>query len=261
MDQASLIALPAYLSEVLGRISLTEAVGYAGILLAIGTSATRTMIPLRSMSLAANAVFVVYGVMTGLAPTAVVNAILLPVNAVRLVQMIRLVRRVEHAASSDLSMDWLKPYMNPRSVCEGEVLFAKGDTAACLFYILQGRYRLRESGRELGPGELVGELAFVAPDRCRTQTLECVEAGAMLTISYEDLAQLYYQNPSFGFYFLGLTTGRLMQNITELEAEVEALRAKAPPARGPQAVRPAPLLPRRRDEREPQGLPSAPSPA
>jgi CRP-like cAMP-binding protein len=261
MDQASLIALPGYLSEVLGRISLTEAVGYAGILLAIGTSAMRTMIPLRSMSLAANVVFVIYGLLTGLAPTAVVNAILLPVNALRLVQMIRLVRRVEHAASSDLSMDWLKPYMNPRSVREGEVLFAKGDAAGCLYYILRGRYRLRESGRELGPGELVGELAFVAPDRCRTQSLECIEAGAMLTISYEDLAQLYYQNPSFGFYFLGLTTGRLMQNITELEAEVEALREGAGGVRPPQPARPALPLPRRRDEREPQGLPSAPSPA
>jgi CRP-like cAMP-binding protein len=261
MDQSSLLALPGYLSEVLGRISLTEAIGYAGILLAIGTSAMRTMIPLRSMSLAANAVFLVYGLLTGLAPTAIVNALLLPVNAIRLAQMIRLVRRVERAASSDLSMDWLKPYMNPRSVCEGEVLFAKGDAAGCLYYILRGRYRLRESGRELGPGELVGELAFVAPDRCRTQSLECIEAGAMLTISYEDLAQLYYQNPSFGFYFLGLTTGRLMQNITELEAEVEALRGVAAPTRAPQPLRPSTLLPQRRDEREPQGLPSAPSPA
>jgi hypothetical protein len=107
----------------------------------------------------------------------------------------------------------------------------------------------------------VGELAFVAPDRCRTQSLECIEAGAMLTISYEDLAQLYYQNPSFGFYFLGLTTGRLMQNITELEAEVEALREGAGGVRPPQPARPALPLPRRRDEREPQGLPSAPSPA
>jgi uncharacterized protein YjeT (DUF2065 family) len=136
MDQASLIALPGYLSEVLGRISLTEAVGYAGILLAIGTSAMRTMIPLRSMSLAANVVFVIYGLLTGLAPTAVVNAILLPVNALRLVQMIRLVRRVEHAASSDLSMDWLKPYMNPRSVararcCSPRAMRRAASTTSC----------------------------------------------------------------------------------------------------------------------------------
>jgi len=238
-----------------------EAIGWFGAALAITGSAMKTIIPLRCVGIGANICSLIFSSFTGNYPSLVVNLILLPLNSVRLYQMLRLIKRVKHASKSDLSMDWLKPYMNPRSVREGEVLFAKGDAAGCLYYILRGRYRLRESGRELGPGELVGELAFVAPDRCRTQSLECIEAGAMLTISYEDLAQLYYQNPSFGFYFLGLTTGRLMQNITELEAEVEALRESAGGVRPPQPARPALPLPRRRDEREPQGLPSAPSPA
>lgn len=259
MDQASLAALPGYLSEVLGRVSLAEAIGYAGVVLAIGTSAMRTMIPLRSMSVVTNAVFLVYGLLMGVVPTVVVNTILLPLNAGRLVQMVRLVRQVRRSASSDLSMDWLKPFMHPRSVREGEVLFRKGEEASCLYYTLQGRYRLQESGREIAPGQLVGELGFVSPDRCRTQTLACVEAGAVLTISYDELAQLYHQNPSFGFYFLSLTTGRLLQNIGALEAEVAQLRGARAPARSmselqrPQTWRPETL--------EPQGLPSAPSPA
>ena len=72
----------------------------------------------------------------------------------------------------------------------------------------------------------VGELGFVAPDHCRTQTLECVEPGAVLTITYDDLRQLYHQNPEFGFYFLSLTSARLMQNLAAAERELAALRSR-----------------------------------
>jgi CRP-like cAMP-binding protein len=43
-----------------------------------------------------------------------------------------------------------------------------------------------------------------------------------LTITYEKLMELYFQNPEFGYYFLRLTTERLMQNIARLEGTVEA---------------------------------------
>ena len=42
---------------------------------------------------------------------------------------------------------------------------------------------------------------------------------------------LYFQNPTFGFYFLRLTTERLLQNITRLEtmlAQRELAPSKAP---------------------------------
>ena len=35
-------------------------------------------------------------------------------------------------------------------------------------------------------------------------------------VSYDDLRQLFFQNPAFGFYFLRLTTGRLFDNLTRL---------------------------------------------
>ncbi len=39
----------------------------------------------------------------------------------------------------------------------------------------------------------------------------------MLTISYLDLKQLYFQDPKFGFYFLRLTSERLFRDIRRLE--------------------------------------------
>jgi CRP-like cAMP-binding protein len=105
------------------------------------------------------------------------------------------------------------------------VLFAKGDAAECMFYTVQGRFRLRESGLALGPGQMVGEMGFLAPENRRTQTLECVETGEMLTISYDQLRQLYFQNPEFGFYFLRLTSERLFQNMSKVEQELALVRS------------------------------------
>ena len=34
----------------------------------------------------------------------------------------------------------------------------------------------------------------------------------MLTITYEKLLEIYFQNPQFGYYFLVLTSQRLLEN-------------------------------------------------
>ena len=78
---------------------------------------------------------------------------------------------------------------------------------------------------ELPPGRFMGELGFVAPKNRRTQTVKCIEDGDVLTITYEKLLELYFQNPEFGYYFLRLTSERLMQNISRLEALLEATKA------------------------------------
>jgi len=66
---------------------------------------------------------------------------------------------------------------------------------------------------------------MLAPDNRRTATLECVEDGKVLSITCEQVEQLYYQNPTFGFYFLRLATARLFDNISRLENEMTRQRA------------------------------------
>lgn len=208
----------------LQAMTLPEAIGYVGVVLSITGSSMRTMIPLRCFNVVTNAVFITYGLLAGVYPTLAAHLVLLPMNGFRLVQMLRLVRRVRRASAGDLSMDWLKPFMNRVTVAAGAVLFRRGDPAGCLHYTMSGRYRLAELALEVGPGRVVGELGVLAPDRRRTQTLECVEAGEVLTISYDELRQLYFQDPEFGFYFLRLTSGRLFENLAGLEGEVARLR-------------------------------------
>ena len=90
-----------------------------------------------------------------------------------------------------------------------------------MFCTVTGRYRLIELGIELKPGQVVGELAMLAPDNRRTATLECIEDGEALSITYDQVEQLYYQNPTFGFYFLRLATARLFENIQRLQDDLE----------------------------------------
>jgi len=202
-----------------------EALGWLGAALAITGSAMKTIIPLRCIGIATNVVSLTHASIMGLYPSMTVNLILLPLNAVRLYQMLRLIRKVKQASNSDLSMDWLKPFMTRRKVETGEILFAKGDGATCMFYTLSGRYRLRELGIELMQGHVVGEMGFMSPDNKRTQTLECLESGEVLSISYDQVRQLYFQNPEFGFYFLRLTSERLFNNMAKMETEIARLRA------------------------------------
>jgi CRP/FNR family cyclic AMP-dependent transcriptional regulator len=205
-----------------------ELLGYAGAAVNIVTYSMRTMIPLRIMAIASNCIFIVYGSIGSVYPILVLHAVLLPLNAYRLREMLRLVANVRNAAQNDLQLDWLKPFMAKRRYAKGDVLFRQGDPAGEMFFTLSGRFLLRELSLELGVGEMVGELGLLAPENRRSQTLECVEAGEVLTIAYDQVRQLYFQNPAFGFYFLRLTTRRLFQNVARLEGELASLRGRPP---------------------------------
>lgn len=208
-------------------MNIFELLGYVGGVFNIVTYSMKTMIPLRIMAIVSNCVFITYGASARIYPVLILHVILLPLNAVRLREMLQLVKRIREAVHGDVSMDWLKPFMSKRHYARGDVLFRKDDVAQDMFFILTGRFRLRELNMELGAGQVVGELGLLAPGNHRTQTLECVEDGEVLTIKYDEVRQLYFQNPEFGFYFLRLTTQRLFQNIARLEDEVATLRGRA----------------------------------
>ena len=151
----------------------------------------------------------------------VVQSVMLLLNSYRLHQMLQLVRDVKKSVNSDLSMEWLKPFMTERNCAAGEMLFYKDEKAEDMLYIVSGRFSLVESGIELPVGAIVGELGMLSPSNMRTQTLECVEAGLVLSVSYSKVEELYVQNPAFGFYFLRLASARLFQNIETLQQQLD----------------------------------------
>ena len=197
----------------------------------VATLSMRTMIPLRVFGILTNIVLIVSAIPTHNYATLVLHSVLLPLNSYRLHQMLQLVRDVKKSVNSDLSMEWLKPFMTERKCAAGEVLFYKDEKAESMFYIVSGRFQLVESGIELPVGAIVGELGMLSPSNMRTQTLECIEAGLILSVSYKQVEELYVQNPAFGFYFLRLASARLFQNIETLEQRLAqyAGRRRPPP--------------------------------
>lgn len=191
----------------------------------VATASTKTMVPLRILAIVTNCILITYfAVMHSWVPL-LLQAAALPLNGWRLYQMIVLISNVREAIRGKPSLDWLKPFMAERRFRKGDLLFAKGETANEMFYILTGRYVLAELGIEIAPGHLVGELAMLAPDNRRTATLECIEEGNVLSITYEQVEELYYQNPTFGFYFLKLATARLFDNVSRMENELARRQA------------------------------------
>jgi CRP-like cAMP-binding protein len=159
-----------------------------------------------------------------------VQVVMLSLNSWRLHQMLQLIRDVRKSVNSDLSMDWLKPFMTERKCVAGEVLFYKDEKAEDMLYIVSGRFKLVESGIELPVGAIVGELGMLSPSNMRTQTLECIEGGLILSVSYTKVEELYVQNPEFGFYFLRLSSARLFENLNSLQQQLDQYRAAAKPA-------------------------------
>jgi CRP-like cAMP-binding protein len=206
-------------------MSLTLGLGWLAAALTLASFFQKRMIPLRALAIGANVVFVGYALLVQAWHVMALHSILLPFNIVRLVEMKRLTEKVRVASQGDLGMDWLKPFMTSRRARKGDILFAKGDVADAMYYTVSGAYRLVEIDKGLASGEVVGELGLIAPDNRRTLTFECVEDGELLTISYAQVKQLYYQNPQFGFYFLQLTSARLFQDIRRLEERLAATTA------------------------------------
>jgi len=206
------------LAGMLGQIAdvqISEWLGYAAAGLVFATFSMKTMVPLRVIAIASNVLFLLYGYLHPAYPVLVLHLALLPLNLWRLQQMLALVRETAAAHDSDLDMNWIKPFTTTRDMKPGEVLFRKGDPASL---------RIPELGIAIPPGEVAGELGMLSPDNLRTQSAVCVDGGQILVITYDQVLQLIFQNPKFGYYFMQLSARRLFENMKRMQAEIERLR-------------------------------------
>jgi hypothetical protein len=204
----------------LANITLANMFALIGAIFFVATLLTQTMVPLRVANMIGCAFFAGFGALTGTVTTFLLYLLMVPINAFRLRQMLILVKKARSATQGDTSMEWLKPFMTERKYRKGDVLFKKDDTANEMFLTLTGKFLVTEIKVELPPGRLMGELGFLSPDNKRTATVECLEDGHVLTITYEKLLEIYFQNPQFGYYFLVLTSQRLLENIARLEGVI-----------------------------------------
>jgi len=209
-------AVMAYLAAVLSsptQIVATLA-GALGIGLVVSGALTRTMLPLRWLVVGSDASMLVFGALHPSTITMVVATCLLPINLYRAIEVTRLTRRVVRAqADADLAGVWLKPYMKPRKLKAGQVLFNEGDEADRMYLLVDGNLELVDLGKPLERGRIFGEIALFSPTRRRTHTARCVTACTVLEIHESTVKQLYFQNPAFGFHLIELLAGRLSADI------------------------------------------------
>jgi Cyclic nucleotide-binding domain len=213
------------LEIVLANINLANMFALFGAIFFVATLLTHTMVPLRVANMIGCAFFAAFGALSGDIKTLLLYLLLLPINAIRLRQMLTLVKKARSAAEGDTSMEWLKPFMTDRKYRKGNILFKKDDPAHEMLLTVSGKFLVKEIGVELPPGRLMGELGFLTPDNRRTATIECIEDGHVLTIAYEKLLEIYFQNPQFGYYFLVLTSHRLLENLARMEGIVAQNKA------------------------------------
>ena len=209
----------------LANITLANAFALVGAIFFVATLLTHTMVPLRVANMVGCMCFAAFGVLAHDIKTFLLYLLLLPINGVRLHQMLRLVKKARAATAGDMSMEWLKPFMTTRKYRKGDTLFKKDDPANEMLLTVTGKFLVTEINVEVPPGRLMGELGFLSPDNRRTATIKCTEDGQVLSITYEKLLEIYFQNPQFGYYFLVLTSQRLLENISRLETIVAQNKA------------------------------------
>lgn len=71
-----------------------EPVGYLASLLVLATFCMRDMVALRVVAIASNVAFIAYGGLADIGPVLLLHVLLLPVNVLRLVELLRSLRPV-----------------------------------------------------------------------------------------------------------------------------------------------------------------------
>ena len=181
----------------------------------------RGMVPLRTLSLCSNVLLISYAMghlkldwsQLIVSPEFLLNVILLPMNAKRLIEILRLTKQIEQVTEKSPVSEWLLPHMHMHKHKAGHVLFREGDEADEIYYVASGTLRLEGLDATIGPDNLVGEIALFSPEKKRTLTIVCETDCELYMMSDEQIYRLYYQNPKLGFYFMKLIVERLLSDV------------------------------------------------
>ncbi len=207
----------------MGTVLWVDLIGYLGGGITLWGMHSKTIIPLRLGAVGGNVGFIIFGLLVPSYPTLALHALLLPLNAYRTWQMMKLIREIREAAQGDNNLDALLPYMNEVRQPAGTVLFKKDDKPDRMIVIKSGAIHLEEIDVVCGPDDVLGEIAAFTPDNRRTCTAICVTDCDLYTLTNENMLQLYYQNPQFGMYLMRIVVSRLLKNWQNAEARAKAV--------------------------------------
>lgn len=188
---------------------ITLYIGYLASVLVLCTFLTRTMMPLRCIALGSNVAFITYSGLLHLYPILVLHCILLPVNAWRLREIVKLGKSVDEAVDDAKIFNALRPFAKKMNVRHGEVLIRKNDPSDALYLLLEGSLWVDEAGVELGPGSIVGEMGVLGRTHRRTANVIATSECVLGCVSAADFRRVYFSDPSLGLSVIRLIIDRL----------------------------------------------------
>lgn len=210
------MTFPLLLENPILRMNCIDILGYMAACLMFSTFYMKNMIPLRLAGIASNVTFIIYTFQAGIWPIFALHAALLPMNCLRLTQMLRLIKQVRKASEGDMSFEFMIPHMKRELLRKGEFVFHKGDRADKIYLLKSGALAVDELDVAIKPGELFGEMGVFASEQLRLATLRCKTDVELLSMTDTQIRQLYYQTPDFGFYLIQLLLKRFSQNEAHL---------------------------------------------
>ena len=111
---------------------------------------------------------------------------------------------------------------NEVSFGPGEAIFEAGDQADAIFVVLEGEAQVDVGGRfhRLGPGDVFGEMALIAPDR-RLATVRAVDLVRALKVDGDAFRSLAHEHPELEDILLRT----LVVRLREVEQRIDAWMA------------------------------------
>jgi CRP/FNR family transcriptional regulator, cyclic AMP receptor protein len=190
-------------------VNWLEVLGYVGGLLVFSTFYLKTMIRLRLVAIASNVVYVAYALMGHMVPILVLHILLLPLNIWRLVEVKRLIRKVRASAQTGMAApELIVPYMRKVRRKKGDAVFAKGDSADCVYYVFEGAARLTDKNIVVPRGQMLGIMGIFSREHRRTDTAVCLSDVELGVISKDRILELFYQSPDFGAFLIRMVAQR-----------------------------------------------------
>ena len=197
-------------------MTLLEVLGYFGGLLVFSTFYLKTMIRMRLVAVASNVMFVAYGWMGNLVPILALHLLLLPLNVWRFAEIKQLIRKVRASEQTGVAApDLILPYMQQVQRNKGEQLFAKGDRADCVYYLVKGSARLLEKNIAVPQGQMIGIIGIFSSGHRRTDTAVCLSDAELGMISKDKILELFHQSPDFGAFLIRLVARRAALDNTQ----------------------------------------------
>lgn len=194
--------------------------GYLASALVLCTFCTKTMMPLRTIALGSNVAFIAYGWLLHLYPVLILHVILLPLNAWRLSEILRLVKRVQDTTDDDQVFRALVPFAKRMTARRGDVVMRKGDASDALYLVMEGSLWVEDAEVELGPGSIVGEMGVLSRSHLRTATVEAKSDCMLGRVSSDDFQRVYFASPSLGLSLVRLIIDRLTRELETRRLDV-----------------------------------------